>query len=193
MKDSTLHNLLGKLTIPPLKKAAQEKARYHAAIAFANRAAAEDGVLAACAWRKLALGLSLVSLVAIGFWAAPLLRSEINTDARLLVEMESLFPGQLDGVICSNGNVDLDIAPETSRPNPKQALALTLRRGKQIVRVLGFSGRKVCINLDGRKHCLEPLITGEGRIIVAGDDFVWTSAQSSKVAGYQMEARILSL
>ncbi len=193
MKDTDLHRLMGKLTVPPLDEAAREKARYRAAVAFANSPATPAHEPSPIRWRKYAAVAMAVLFIAMGLWVTLRPHSAPNADAQLLAEMEKLFPGQLDGVICSNGNVDLDIAQRTSGANSKQALALTLRRGKQIVRVLGFSGREVRVKLGGKLCALEPLVTGDGKIIVQGTDFVWTGSQPIHIAGYQLEARTLSL
>jgi hypothetical protein len=193
MKNEHLQERLDQLAVPPLDKAAREKARYRAAVAFANPPATFAPKPSPIPWRKYAATAMAVLSIALGLWVTLRPHSAPNHDAQLLAEMEKLFPGQLDGVICSNGNVDLDIAQGTSRPNSKQALALTLRRGNQIVRVLGFSGREVRVKLGGKVCALEPLVTGEGKIIVQGDNFVWTGSRPLNVAGYQLEARTLSL
>ena len=199
MNDQSLHNLLGKLVAPPLEDAAREKARHGAEIAFANRSAVSLPIKKGARWmnRALALGLVGVGVVLICLSWAQRTRpaGESFSEGKLLAEMEALFPGQLDGVIRSGGNVSLDLASTASdvKGFPSQPLAMTLQRGKQIVRVLGYSGRKVCVNLGGRKRCLEPLVTGEGKVIVEGEDFLWTNAHPTQVAGYRLEARTLSL
>jgi hypothetical protein len=199
MNDQTLHSLLGKLVVPPSDDAAREKARHRAGIAFANRHAAAVPAQEGTRWMKiLSFGLAGVGVILICLCWLQGVRpagEESFSGGKLLAEMEALFPGQLDGVICSEGKVSLDLAPEASevKSGPSQPLALTLQRGRQRVEVLGYSGRKVCVSLGGRKRCLEPLVTGEGKVIVAGDDFLWTNAHPIPVAGYRLEARTLSL
>ena len=199
MDDQTLHNLLGKLSVPLLEDVAREKARHRAEIAFANRVAAFVPAQERARWMRKALILGFVGIGVVLICLTALQRTrsagEPFAERKLLAEMEALFPGQLDGVISSEGNVSLDLAPKASdsKSGASQPLALTLQRGRQIVRVLGYSGRKVCVNIGGRKRCLEPLVTGEGKVIVEGDDFLWTDARPIKVAGYKLEARTLAL
>ena len=199
MDDPTLHNLLSKLSVPPLDEAAREKALYRAEIAFVNRHAATITPQEGARWLKKVLWFSLagvgVVLICLSALRGTRPPGEPFSEGKLLAEMEALFPGQLDGVITSDGNISLDLAPTASdvKRGPSQPLALTLQRGRQIVRVLGYSGRKVCVNIGGRKRCFEPLVTGEGKVIVEGDDFLWTDARPIKVAGYKLEARTLSL
>ena len=149
-------------------------------------------------WRKaLAFGVTAVGVVLVCICGLQTSdpAGENFPERKLLAEMEALFPGQLDGVISSGGNVSLDLALTASdvKKEALQPLAITFQRGKQIVRVLGYSGRRVCVNLAGRKRCLEPLVTAEGKVIVEGDDFLWTDARPMTVAGYKLEARTLSL
>jgi hypothetical protein len=116
-------------------------------------------------------------------------------DAKLLGEMESLFRGQLDAVISRGNEVSLDLDPglSTDAAPSSQPLAVILRRGKQIVRVLGFSGREVCVQLDGRKECFEVLVNGNGKVFLVGHDFVWSDDNPKPVAGFQVEAHPLYL
>ena len=199
MDDPTLHNLLGKLSAPPLDEAAREKAFYRAGVAFANRHAATVPTQEGVKWLKKVLWFSLagvgIVLICLSALRGTHPAGEPFPESKLLAEMEALFPGQLEGVISSEGNVSLDLAPiaTDSKSGASQALALTFQHGRQIVRVLGYSGRKVCVNLGGRKRCLEPLITAGGKVIVEGDDFLWTDAHPIRVAGYKLEARTLTL
>jgi len=199
MDDPTLHNLLGNLSAPPLDEVARQRALHRAGIAFANRHAATVSPQEGARWLKKVLLFGLAGVGGVLLCLSALQgrhpAGEPFSEGKLLAEMEALFPGQLDGVISSNGSISLDLAPTASdvKRGSSQPLALTLQRGRQIVRVLGYSGRKVCVNLGGRKHCLEPLVTGEGKVIVEGDDFLWTDARPIKVAGYKLEARTLAL
>ncbi|MDD5348673.1 MAG: hypothetical protein PHQ12_00550 [Chthoniobacteraceae bacterium] len=205
MNDKTLWETLRRLPVPPPDAAARDRARERAEIAFVNRASRSErgrGEAGANPWRLAwsafsraeAIGVACLAIVAMVCSAKYLAgRGERGPDSRLLAEMEALFPGQLDGVISSGSSVHLALAPEwvrSGRPS-LQPLAVTFQRGRQIVRVLGYSGRKVCVNLGGRERCLEPLVTGEGRVILEGENFLWSTAHPVLVAGYRVEARTL--
>lgn len=198
MNESALRQILGRLSTPPLDDAAREKALYRAELAFANRSASpaparrQEGT----AWMKKALAMGFVAMGIAGLVGLQMARpsGEPLAEGKLLAEMEALFPGQLDGVVSSGNDVSLELAPTASastRGTPLP-LALTFQRGQHVVRVLGYSGRKVCVNLGGRKRCMEPLVTAEGKVIVDGDDFLWTDAQPRPVAGYRLQASTLS-
>lgn len=198
MNDQSLRNHLEKLAVPPADAAAREKALHRAEIAFANRptAPAPSHPTEIVWWRRtalLALLCAAVTFICVSWWHHARSTEGELPDANLLTEMESLFPGQLDGVITSGTDVSLDLAPVTTvvgKP-PSQPLSLTLRRGKQIVRVLAYSGRQVCVTLGGERQCFEPLLTADGKVIVEGDKFLWSNANPMPVAGYRMEARAL--
>ena len=58
----------------------------------------------------------------------------------------------------------------------------------------GFGGcHLIEVQIGGHKRSFEPLITGDGKVIVQGDNFIWTDADPTLVAGYQLEARSLPL
>jgi hypothetical protein len=68
-----------------------------------------------------------------------------------------------------------------------------MREGTNTIRVLTYSGRKVCIEIGGRQECFEPLVTGEGTVILSGDHFVWSDKDPQRIAGYKVEARTIAL
>lgn len=191
---SDLEKILKTLAVPQADPAIRERTLYRAGIALSHGG---DGAPtpAERPWRRWALlaGGAFAAAILVFAFARAGRPGELE-GGRLLAEMERLFPGQLEGVITSGDQVTLDLASAPSAPRaPSQRLALTFQRGRQIVRVLGYSGRKICVKLDGKPRCLEALATGDGKVVVEGDDFLWTDAQPAKVAGYRLEARLLSL
>jgi len=199
MNDASLKKTLEKLVVPVPDDSAMGKARHRAEIAFANRYTHSDLPSVQSHGRHwmatLCVGFVSAVVICLGWFHLPASAMHEGSDRKLLAEMEALFPGQLDGVIATGNYVSLDLSPTawTEAGRSSQPLAMTLKRGRQIVRVLGYSGRKVCVNLGGRKHCLEPLVTAEGKVIVEGDDFLWTNNRPVSVAGYKLEARTLTL
>jgi hypothetical protein len=65
------------------------------------------------------------------------------------------------------------------------------RRGASTVRVLSYSGRRVCVDLGGRRACFEALLSEQGKVIVAGDDFVWSADDHATAGGWKITAAAL--
>ncbi len=204
MNDALLHAAWRKLAVPPPDAAAREKARRRAEIAFANRpspAAVPPGEAEMPGRRWGAVLAAVCAVAAVVYfgrldWKQPASpASQDLAERTLLAEMEALFPGQLDGVIATGGKVSLALAstPSLLAKPPAQRLAVTFQRGRQVVRVFGYSGRKVHFTLDGRSRSVEPLVTGDGSVIVEGEDFLSTDAHPAKVDGYRVKARLLAL
>lgn len=190
MNNERLNELLLSVAAPPVDPAVQEKACHRATLAFRSRLAEPASGRTWGLFARLAcFAFAAVALLGFAVWHYN--SSAKFPDSRLLAEMEALFPGQLNGVIASGGEVHLDVAAQAAPFPTFQPLAVTLRRGRHVVKVLGYSGRKVCVNLDGRPRCLEPLATPNGQVIVEGDDFLWSKARPVRVAGYRVEAHSL--
>ena len=204
MNDETLKRALEKLAAPVPDDAARERARHRAVTAFENRDA-ESGKTATqhspVPWFRLATLAAAAACIALALIFAVRFRNGSNSagtansddraDVRLLAEMEALFPGQLDAVVANGEQISVELAQEPGTA-PSQRLAITLQRGASTVRVLGYSGRRVCLALDGRRECFEPLLTADGQVILAGADFVWSRENPSPLAGYRVSARALA-
>ena len=199
MNDETLKRALEKLAVPVPDDAARERARHRTVTAFENRdptpphspvpwfRLATLAAAAAC----IALALILAVRPRSGGDGATAATSTDRADAKLLSEMEALFPGQLDAVVTNGNDISIELAQDPGTA-ASQRIAITLQRGATTVRVLGYSGRKVCLALGGRRECFEPLLTADGQVILAGDDFVWSQEKPSPLAGYQVRARALA-
>ncbi|RRK00660.1 hypothetical protein Ga0100230_022915 [Opitutaceae bacterium TAV3] len=63
----------------------------------------------------------------------------------------------------------------------------------QRLRILSYSGRTIRIELeDGTTLAFDALLTGEGDIILAGKDFLWSPAHPAHLAGYEIHATPLN-
>ncbi|AHF91132.1 hypothetical protein OPIT5_13865 [Opitutaceae bacterium TAV5] len=128
-------------------------------------------------------------------------------DAReMLAQVEKLFPGQLNAVIERNGAVRIEVSEPSSIParssaatvtvaplTDSQPLVVQLQRGTERLRVLSYSGRSVCLDLNGSRVCFDVLATADGGVLLAGADFLWSPAHPVRVAGYEIRARSLSI
>lgn len=201
MNDDPLKRALEKLRIPAADEAARARALHRAMTAFENRDVRDvSPERTAPGWRWFAAGAATAACVLallVARWphrdtdSAAHTASVDHADAKLLAEMETLFPGQLDAVIASGGEISIRLAPERGAATP-QRIAITLRRGASTVRVLAYSGRKVCLDLGGKRECFEPLLDADGQVILAGESFFWSPQNPSALDGYRVVARALT-
>lgn len=114
-------------------------------------------------------------------------RDEIADARKLFSELSALFPNQIEAVILNEHGPRLILAEQ---PLPRDATPLFVRicGAKSCERVITFSGRRVPLN----GQTCEVLLDARGNVIVAGERFVWTSADHTARAGYKIEAAQLS-
>ncbi len=184
MTDDDLRQGLRKLPAPPpADDAARERARHRALMAFGAQQSIPDR--APFPWRNWGFATAIVLLAAL--FLRPQARTQRTNDAALLAQTEALFPGQLDAVIERGTDVQIELDAEPTAVSD-QRLWIEFRRGTERVRILGYSGRRACIEIDGRKVCFEPLLDERDGVILTGDDFLWRSGQRNSVAGWQIAA-----
>lgn len=209
MTDHDLPSALAALRPPAPSEAAAARALFRAGLALASSRptpASPDSAprspfrrLFPALSASLPLVLSLLLLLPL-FRAAPAPRQgtpPTSDSAELLAQLQYLFPGQLDAVIERDGGLKLELSAE---PSPAaapadQALVLELRRGARHLRVLAYSGRPVRLRLDRAELHFLPLLTGDGEVMLSGDDFAWTPSAPAPGAldGWQITARPLAV
>lgn len=96
---------------------------------------------------------------------------------RILEELHALFPGQLAAYISTPEKSEI-VTAEQSSTYSSQPVLVELRTASSTLRIVSFSGQTITTKVDDKEYSLEFLITGEGHLIIAGDDFHWHSADS---------------
>jgi hypothetical protein len=127
--------------------------------------------------------------VVLVWWAHPK-TADRPMDPKLLSEVEALFPGQVEAVVRTGDEVSLALSEEPC-PGSSQKVAVTMKRGKQTVQALAFSGRKFCVDLGRNHECLEPLVTGDGKVILTGSQSAWSEDDPRPIDGYRVVAHTL--
>lgn len=194
MNDADLRKTLSALVVPPVDSTARERGLHRALVALAQPQPVTAPVRASAGlWRvalvALAVGLVTGVLVFRGQVHDPATAMDVaHADALTLAQMQSLFPGQLNAVIESDGVVQLDLAGQSSDVVNAQPLVVQLERGGQRWRVLSYSGRSVTLELKGARFTFEALVTSDGGVVLVGPDFVWSSQQPGSLAGYRVSA-----
>ncbi len=115
-------------------------------------------------------------------------RNELAEARKLFIELNAMFPNQLEAVTLNGLTRQLIVA---EKPMANQGAPLLVRicgpRGCQ--RLITFSGRHLQMNGE---DC-EVLVDGSGRIIVTGETFAWSSTDAVSRAGrYRIQATSLS-
>lgn len=193
MENDWLKEALSRVEVPEPESAARDRALDRALVALRNPASEqEDPAKSHSFWPQLATAGLVVLMAALMAWS-----SQERADAskiaalRVLDQVAAVFPGKLQAVVERNGQVDVQLAEGEIAPS-EQPVLLVLKRGSESVKVLSYSGREVCLNLDGRKTCLEMLAQENGEVIVSGEQFLWSRQNPSALDGYRVEASALS-
>jgi hypothetical protein len=193
MNDDFLKKRLTELKVPEPDEAARDKALHRALIALKNAPDASPQPSAQpvrrLLWAWAATG-ALAAIVLTMWLSREPKREDSFAWQRTLQEVEALFPGQVNAVIERDGQVDVELA-EANAGGTGQPVVVEFVQGSRVLRVLSYSGRQVCVELNGEKACFEPLVTAEGGVILSGKDFLWTSEHPVSREGYRVEARFL--
>lgn len=206
MTDHELKRRLAALTTPAADQTARSRAHHRSILALSLPAStAGNDTRPRSHWpRSYAWGMG-VMVLAVGMLAgvlqfrvgvsdAPVAAKSPNGggDLRTLAQVEEFFPGQLNAVIERDGEVQLDLASRPLSGATAQAVVVQLRSGAHHLRVLSYSGRSITLELNNRRLTFEALVTSDGGIVLSGDDFAWSSEQPKPLAGYRIQARLLS-
>lgn len=193
MNDDLLKKRLAELPVPPSDETARECALHRSLVALANAANSGEisGDKSRPAFRRWALAAGALGAVVLALWAGGRPAPE-NALAwqRTLEQMEELFPGQVNAVVERDGKFEVELADQNAG-GTGQPILVEFVQGSRVLRVLSYSGRKVCVELGGRTACFEPLVTADGGVILSGENFLWSSEHPMPQAGYRVEARFL--
>lgn len=193
MTDEELKSNLRTLPTPVPSGSARERAWHRTQLAFASsRSHPDTEKNEPRSFLRWALPVGTVlAILAAGLWLSvrPTPENSVAWN-RTLQEMEALFPNRLNAIIERDGAFDLELSDDPTGA-PGQPVVVEFRRGESSFRVLGFSGRSVCVDLGGTTACFEPLVTGEGVVILSGDNFLWSPDHPAEPDGFTVRARPL--
>jgi hypothetical protein len=196
MNNDSLRRQLRELAHPSPSEAARDRAKHRALLAFQKAESA--GHTAASAFRiRIWQGATALAVLAAVIFAALWLYPRGSTenladDRKMLREVEQLFPHQLNAVVEKGGQTDLSLT-QVDEVGANQPVLLIFKRQNEVVRVLSFSGHRVCVPLGAHEACFEVLETADGGVILEGDKDVLLASRHPVIAGYSLRARTLSL
>ncbi len=193
MTDTDLKDQLKALQVPRYDPIEEGRALHRARVAFAQPREQEESLrprrLFYRGWVAISAGLAVAALVVGGLATS---RRHLSPAAELhtLAEMQAIFPDQFNALIDDNGTVQLDLTtPSLAGEGTHQPLQVVLEADHHRVSILSYSGRSITLKLQGASVTFEALVTAEGGVVLQGNQFAWSSAQPSLLAGYRVEAR----
>jgi hypothetical protein len=179
-----LLDLMAPLRTPPV---AVEKRDRALALALAALEQEASGHHAGVAWRPWVALAGSLCVVLVAAWWLHLAPSSNGDPAFMLTEMEKLFPQQLDSVVVDGSEVQVNVAQSLAATPVDQRIRLVLQREGRSLGVLTYSGRKVCLKLDGQEICLTPLLRGDGSVFVLTEGQVIQDHSSILPTGHHID------
>ena len=194
MNFDELRRQLHGLDVPTASESARARARHRALIALQSPGSepiatrGEKGF----AWKwgytvALVFLAGFMPLLFLPHRAAP---ENLTDDRQVLQQMEKLFPHEVDAVVEEKGKVGLSIA-QSPVLGSNQPVLVVFRQGRETIRVLSFSGHRLCVTLGKTPSCFEVLATPAGGVILEGGDKAWLASDNPVVNGYSVRARTL--
>ncbi len=194
MNDNELRRQLRPFNVPPASDAARERARHGALIAFQQGSSAPVEKISTRGFIWLwPAAATLVVVVALALICLPKHHNDsenLANDRQMLRQVEDLFPDQVNAVVEDHGKVDLSIS-QTPVVGSDQPVLLVFQRGHDTIRVLSYSGHRLCVMLGQTENCFEILATPNGGVILEGKDQAWLATERTQISGYSLRAQTL--
>jgi len=189
MNDKELKDLLQELRIPEPDEALKEKARHRASLALGSPDLESGKRPVRFPWLTPALAV-LVLLM-----ASYILLQSVNDRenrspqfAAVLQEMENLFPNRISALVWRGGELTVELAEPAA--NTGQPVEILLSRQEDQIRVISFSGREVCVDLNGEEVCFEVILSGiDDTAILVGEHYLWTPQNPAPLSGFKVKAK----
>ncbi len=184
-------DLLKAMKVPTPDAGAKEKALHRARIAFQNQESSQEtqaSTSTVLRWWREGLIVALALTIVLMQWYPKEEQISLSEHRKILKEMETLFQGQLTAVVEQGGETQVRLSSFSGEsPMKSQRVMILLEKGASHVRIMSYSGQRTSVVLNGKTVYFEPLVTGSGKIMVMGDDFLWTSDNPQKIHSYKVQ------
>lgn len=172
-----------------------EKAR----LAFLHQPSIEERTRVSRRWIPLTAlsSVAVVALIYVGVitdadgpnsssngWGERIIQSRA-----LVSQVSQVFPNGVQSIVLSNE--ETEIVPIEGTPTSNDLVVIEFEKEGQQFRVIARSGEVVKLLIGSKVRSIEPMVTGEGRIIVTSEDDAWRGDSESKLYGYSVRAERL--
>ena len=202
MNADELEKTLRKLSLPEVDQAKKARALQKAVYAFKNEPQiAVQEVRSFFSLRESVLAAAFCAVLFLLVFEKPKSSQLTNVveqpqqiasvdEGRLLSEMLRLFPNELKAVVTNGGSPRLVLGKERS-VSSSLPVVIELRKGGKSYKVVSFSGESLDFELGGEIMKFELYVTGDGKVLLVGEDFLWSGDSRSEVRGYHVQAKSL--
>jgi uncharacterized glyoxalase superfamily protein PhnB len=122
--------------------------------------------------------IACMAVLAIG-WQQGHVRFGQDDAARekvILAEFNELFGGRVQAVINAGGQTQIVLAEQGTVLQGQPVVIRFTDKGRD-VEVMSYSGQTVQVSLGGRDVVFETLVSGDGRVILAGEKVFWDGSR----------------
>lgn len=191
MNDEKLETILHELSVPEQDESAKAKALYRATLALGADDLLPETKAIRFPWLTSALSVLAVILGTYILFQSLTSENQATLEiAEVLQEMETLFPGRISALIWRDGELAVELAEASG--DVGQPVEIVLSRDGDQIRVVSFSGREVCMDINGQEVCLEVLLSGkDDTAILVGNHYIWTQRNPASLEGYQVRVQAM--
>lgn len=97
---------------------------------------------------------------------------------RIIAEAQDLFPGRLQAVVATGGELDVRLHHEQQRTSDQPILVALQAQDGAAVEMVSFSGEVVETEVGDSRVRLELFLTASDDVLLIGDHFFWTRRDS---------------
>jgi len=185
--EKILSQELARLRTNPIPEREKERARYRALSAF--RSAKNATIPQKSSSFLWAVSLAAAAIIVVGVLTATLhspILPKSDKNSAFFSEIEKLFAGRLVAAIREGDSLSFELSGARTELPADQRIVLTFRKNGQLIEVYTYSGREVCLDLNGSQVCATPLIRSDGSVMLVTNAAVLEGSASSEIKGFQV-------
>lgn len=189
--DDNIIRLLQADGAPALGGEATQRIAARAAMEFRNAQSARQKKFS---FRKplfAGFAIAAMAVLCVLAWQPDAQTSRASRERVLLAEFNEMFGGRLQAVVTANGRTRLVLGDADAVRG--QPVVIRLSEKGQQVDIVSFSGENLEVSIGGRTLSFDALVDSGGRVILAGEDFLWRDGKGAGEAGLEIQAKELEM